>query len=267
LALDFMADLFSEFAEMVQRKLKWMQAREDQLGEHASLLRDFKAAGDAKTALSLMDKLDALGLSIVSMKPLAFAGQARQAEFMAAAQYADEWVRKTTKTGGVSSFRAFYVCGAGGSSPCNTITSSKVWHRHNPSTTSTAQSWYCPACGAGFKARFGMMVQIVKFLGTDQEEDFACRAEIPPKEVEDLRAMYLEGKLRPSSPEELYSAIPTTLPSVSSGVFRKARPQEIYYPSPDSGNDPTHGVYKVVDSGVFESLPKFSWWQIFNFCG
>ena len=48
------------------------------------------------------------------------------------------------------------------------------------------------------------------------------KAEIPTKDLEDVRAMHFERTMKPSSPEQLYSDLPSLKPHV--GVLMTAIP-------------------------------------------
>ena len=76
------------------------------------------------------------------------------------------------------------------------------------------------------------------------------RADVPSWDAEDVRAMYYESELASGckSPWDLYNIVPVIDPNGAS-VFQ---------------DDPMDRTSKMVIPEIYDSLPTFSWWEIFG---
>ena len=85
-------------------------------------------------------------------------------------------------------------------------------------------------------------------------EVYYMQADVPSWDVEDVRAMYLEDTLgdQCDNAEDLFAKVQTVRPSLSALVV----------PDPVK-----KGVVMVRNRAAYDSLPKFSWWEIFTFNG
>ncbi len=169
-----------------------------------------------------------------------------------AAQYSDEWV--TLKCGETGHFRAFYLCMAGGADhPCGTVILNKVWLTRHEDPLKPKQRWHCVCCRSRYKTAFGMLTE-THFKGLH----YFALAEIPGQDVEDIRAIDLEDRVQPTSPENLYEALTDVQPFVGDLI----RPVERHELLPDMEG---YGIYKITDLKALAELPKFEWTQLFNF--
>ncbi len=185
--------------------------------------------------------------------------------YMQAAQYSDEWVE--LKSGGarrnktVGRFTSYYICRSGSTmsgslaEKCWSIIPSKDWMTRFDDPLASKQRWYCPCCSAKYKATWGMLIEIL----ADGQVVYVL-ADCPDTNCEDVRAMYLEAKHKPKDPEDLYEKVKHVMP-FTTNLIRKMNPNEQY----DTSRPFNPRVYKFTDPDVLETIPKFSWHQIFNF--
>jgi hypothetical protein len=174
---------------------------------------------------------------------------------MQAAQYSDEWVCHSDAKGVViSAFRSFYICQAH-TDRCMTVTPSKLWKPKHEDPLASQQRWYCACCGAKYKTSFGMVVEIQV---TGHDDVYYVRAEIPPENLDDLRGLYLEETLKPSSPEDLYQKLQKVVPQRNETM--RAITRADLWP----GKELVPGVCKI-SALVYDDLPEFKWQQIMNF--
>ena len=103
--------------------------------------------------------------------------------------------------------------------------------------------------------KFGMLIEI-EIRGVF----YYVKAEIPPDNLEDLRAMWLEQTLKPSRPEDLYDMLKLVTPHTS-GILKPIEPSDVFV-GYQTKYDPN--AYKITSS-AYNSLPNFDWQQIMNF--
>jgi hypothetical protein len=78
------------------------------------------------------------------------------------------------------------------------------------------------------------------------------RAEVPPWDVEDVRAMHIESTIKADSARDLFDKMRVIKPTQS----------ELVVP------DPTQPDTLMIRSKLeYESLPWWSWWEIFTMVG
>jgi len=133
-----------------------------------------------------------------------------QAAFRRAAGYTDNWF--TTPD---TQFNVYYVCMSGAPGwRCCTVILTKDWARLHADPLAPKQKWYCKVCGAGYKTRFGMMLEMV-FKGSAHY----VKAHIPEKDWYDTKMMAVERRMsHVRTPMELYDALPVTKP-LDRGAF------------------------------------------------
>ncbi len=171
-----------------------------------------------------------------------------------AAQYSDEWVTSKSGEKKTGHFRAFYACMAGGADhQCGTVILSKAWLRRHEDPLKAKQRWYCLCCGTRYETGFGMLTEFY-----DGGEHCFALAETPGQDVEDIRALDLEDRVQPCSPENLYEALVDVHP-FTCVLTRPAQRHEIL------PNMNEHGVYKITNLKALAELPKLEWTQLFNF--
>jgi hypothetical protein len=142
-------------------------------------------------------------------------------------------------------FRFFFVCLAGGpGKECMTLICSKDWRQLYPKEPwACGQRWYC-RCEARYKTNNGCLIEI-----RQGGSYFYMRSDCPDHEILDIRAMAHEKKLGKLTPAQLYEALPSCMPAVTTLV------------TPDAT-----GKYAHLESlKVYASLPKFAWDTIFQF--
>ena len=176
---------------------------------------------------------------------LAFGGS--QAHNLAAS-YTDEWVR--TPNG---HFRHYYICLANAGTeygPCLHMIASKMWPRlHQTEAWVKGQRYYCRINSWGqdhrYHAKYGVIVEIRR-----GKQIFYCRGPVPDETKHDIMALkYQQQHGRDLTPAELYARIPTVMPTTT----------EIVLPVNEE-----KGVYKLKSVEIYNSLPVWSWNQIFN---
>ena len=77
-----------------------------------------------------------------------------QTGMIKAADYHDTWFRTE-----VAAFNVYYICRAGHEEwPCRTVKLSNWWNTKHADPLATKQKWYCPACQAGYKTKWGGVI-------------------------------------------------------------------------------------------------------------
>ena len=257
LARDDLAQVLAPLAEFVARKLVQLKARQQGIEEYDQLLVELRNVKDKDMELAIIGELERWDQELEKLTtPIAFEGKEDAVEMMNVAQYHDEWVN--TKSGAL---RAWYVCLQDwGESypPCGTVMPSKQWKRKFEEVGATKQKWYCVCCTTRFRTAYGMLVEVrAKGIST------FMLAEVTDKDVEDIRAMYLEQKLRPKDHMDLWRMIPDFKPIDPKDILRPVRPQEIAKQAIGEGFD-ISTVSKFVDVQGLKELPKWDWDQIFT---
>ena len=98
----------------------------------------------------------------------------------------------------------------GGEWPCRTAISSKLWARLFADPMKTGQRWYCKVCTARYRAKFGVLIEIIR-----GDKALYCKADCPDDHVKDAKAMIIERNTQAAghrTPEELYRALPVMRP-------------------------------------------------------
>ena len=79
------------------------------------------------------------------------------------------------------------------------------------------------------------------------------------KDIEDVRAMYLEKRLNPKNAKALWRAIPNVMPIDPATILRPVMPHELSKTDVDKDT-----VQKIVSLEALRDVPKFDWNQIFS---
>ena len=66
---------------------------------------------------------------------------------------------------------------------CSTVIVSSLWARKHANPLQKGQSWYCLVCGAGYKTKFGVLVE---FIHRDGRHYFV-RASFPSPQWQDIK--------------------------------------------------------------------------------
>ena len=78
---------------------------------------------------------------------------------------------------------------------------------------------------------------------------YYAKADIPPDNLEDLRALKLEETLQPTDPDDLFAKLELVTPHQSSFLRRITQGKDAF----------------IIDGPVYKQLPQFDWQQIMNF--
>jgi hypothetical protein len=142
-----------------------------------------------------------------------------------------------------------------------------MWPRLHKEIDSTGQRWYCPRCVRRYRPGFG---QIVEILTPDRTVLYA-RAPLPPKDIEDLRAMDLEEKFHDvKTPMELWEHIRSYEPASGNDIVRAATDNDLGWDvktKPDADKElvrKSMAVLTAKGTDALRDLPKFDWRQIIN---
>ena len=247
-----MEELLRPLGAVVVRKLKQLGARARGVKEYDETLLLFRAERDPDAQYALMQRLEALDLEIEeNSKALAFSSKVDQDAWVTACTFSDEWVCLEKNRGYI---RAWFVClhtQKNTVPPCAFLTSSKKWRRKHEQYDAKGQRYYCLSCGCLYSHNFGMLVEFM-VGGTSTY----LRAPVPSFDIEDVRAMYMESRLKPkASALELFRSLPPLMPDNCEGMLREARPDEMYEPG-----DP-NVVYcrRITCMKTLEGLETFKW--------
>ena len=101
-----------------------------------------------------------------------------------------------------------------------TMMPSKVWNTKHPDALATGQSWYCWRWRK-YLASWGVVIEMMTLSG----ELLYARADCPPTDVLDIRAMKIESEMPDATAEEIYNNIPV-IPAIA---------QRVGAPAPDNG--------------------------------
>lgn len=137
------------------------------------------------------------------------------------AQYHDEWVGAESGTGAL---KAWYIClnDYGGTYPmCGTVMQSKQWMHKFEDVESTKQRWYCVCCEAPCRTTWGMLVEFKLKSGST-----FMLSECSNSDVEDVRAICLEEKLKPKDHLDLWEKIPGFAPMNPEEILRPNEARE-----------------------------------------
>ena len=126
----------------------------------------------------------------------------------------------------------------------------------------TKQKWYCPKCHAGYKTRWGVIIEMVvnrkafnRPPAGEDEEDFGiakgvrsrewiglyCKADLPPQHFQDLKCMAIE-KFNPwcTNPSQLMDSIPQLTPIAKKAL--QARKEEGAYDLAPEADEMMHSA-------------------------
>ena len=258
------SEMFAPFVKIIELKIRHMEMNSGLWEEYEKLVSLMKVCTSAEESKALLARMQAHEQKMEEMElPMAFQekcvpGSETHWRYMQAAQYSDEWVCNKDPKGHVTSaFRSFYICLAGGTDQCLTVIPSKKWSTKHDDPLAAKQRWYCICCGAMYKTRFGMVVEI-QIRGNF----YYVRAPIPPDNLEDTRALYLEQTLKPSSPEDLLDKLKDVVPHPSE-ILRRITQNDVW------GNQKTRfdpDAFKL-SANAYKKFQEFDWQQIMNFGG
>jgi hypothetical protein len=249
-----MVDLFSPLAKHALRKMKALEKCKVDGIEHDRLTKLLHGCADIASEHEILMKLEALE---VDNHYIAFADQANQHEFILAASFSDIWTEICNPDGTLLGRTAsWYICGAktgwddaaGVAAPCLRMTPSKDWRRKlDDPLTKGRQKYYCK-CYAGYNHSWGQVVELSRWNRTEGRMDRSyLRSDVPPWDVEDIRAAELEERLMPTTARELFEKTKRLVPTANDVIIENA--------------DKT---MKLVDNDTWMAMPHFSWKEVFN---
>ena len=158
-----------------------------------------------------------------------------------------------------SRMRAWYVCmndGNGQWEPCGTVMPAKHWLRRFEDV-GPRQRWYCVCCGARFRSKYGMLVEI--HITSPAPTSIFMRSEVLNQDVDDVRAMCLQFARKPK--RDLWQKIPDFKPQEFGDILRPCRESEFLE---HEGFDKAL-IYKFINPIGMNDLPKCDWDSIFTF--
>jgi len=124
----------------------------------------------------------------------------------------------------------------------------KVW-RPRGGDPLNPNGWDCADCASIFRAKWGCLCEI---LAPGMKSILYVRTEVPDNHINDVRAMYHEDTLKPRSAQSLYDKVPEAYPSLI-GIVKEV--------------DGKPGIGKVESVEIWNNIPMFNWFQIFNLFG
>jgi hypothetical protein len=261
-------EVFATLAPLIELKLQHMKKVDELCEEHSNTL-DFLYVVECHSKREFEElnrKVDELYAEILALKPpLAFRlvcqpGSEEQLRYIRAAQFSDEWFCTRSSEGEVvSAFRSFHICLAEEKKNswqwmgcCYTVTPSKTLSTFHTDPMASRQRWYCICCGAKYKKRFGMLIEI-----EDHGSFYYAKTDYPSPDLEDLRALSLEATLEPSGCQDLFDRLKFVTPHEGRRqIFRPICQDEVRPNWPKAKYDPN--VYKIRPS-VYRALPYFDW--------
>ena len=252
LTLESMQDLFQPLAEFIIRKREAMDLVVKDVARHAQLVRQLANCKSILMETAILEEMEQLELDD---KYLAFESKGEdQHKFILAASYSDEWTEiKNTKGQVVGGIYSWYVCRArtgwndklGCNAECLTVTPSKDWDRKFGDPLASKQRWYCH-CSAKYKAGWGQLVELKRVNASGEVERSYMKTDVPTWDAEDVRAMFLESTLDPTTPDELYNNVKRVQPTLSNIVIK------------------SDGHTRICSAETWGELPSFSWSEIFR---
>ena len=237
-----------------KRNMEFRAARARGIEEYLRLVAELKETKDKQRELTIIEALEMWDSRLEQLcQPLAFSDKPDATQMFNVAQYSDEWVN--TKTGAL---RAWYVClqdWGGTWGVCGTVMPSKQWKRKFDDVRPSKQRWYCVCCQTRFRTSYGMLVEV----HTRGVSTFML-AEVSNRDVEDVRAMFLEKELKPKNHRDLWEKIPDFTPIDPKEILRPVKPHELAI---TEGFDVSL-VSKFVNVDGLKKVPKWDWDQIFS---
>jgi hypothetical protein len=240
--------MFDGIIEFVVLKRKALQEMVTDLKVQQSLLDELKTCKNPQRISEIMNEIEAMNHS--EKEYIAFKDKTTgevQWDKWVASTYHDELTSSDSST-----FRYWFICKAGGQWPCNSLILSKKWGRKFEDPSASKNKYRCTVCGANYKTIWGVLIEVTE---TDQYGRptalYYMTAEPPNEDVLDVKAAQIEATLakRARTAREVYDAIPSFAPSVSSVV---------------SVVDEQAGQYKVIDDAFLKTLPVWRWADIFT---
>jgi hypothetical protein len=254
MSLEFMIELLQPLSTFILRKQRALEQLGSDVEEAKLLQLELTGCSDAKRASQIIEALEKYREK--GDHYIAFQGREDQHKLIFAASYSDTW----SEVAGLGALRAWYLCRRKtGETVCAMAVLSKTWKRLKEDAMATGQRWYCPACGALYKTSAGMLVEISRINASGKIEATYGHADVPPWDLEDVRAAAYEEKAikerREINTETIFAMASVAAPQTNE-LVRPALPSEMY-----TGNS-TEGCFKILDLQRIDSLPEWDWWAL-----
>lgn len=262
--------LFAPWAQAIRLKLLSLEETDAMVQEHKKLVLQLGEAmksgsvGDVVNDISA--KIDNLEAQITAAEHQAFKSSPQQTEYLVACEYSDEFVRISATV----YLRSWYICS------CGAAISSKSWKQLHPEFSNGAmgsyvpgQRWYCLCCPRRYRPRMGCLTELRL-----EHQIYWSMATIPPKDVQDIRGLTVEGELElqaresgqpMKSPDELYRSMMQYRP-VTGSILRAATVADLQEPGAADAAALAEMVAILTPEGrdVLKAAPLFPWMQMFN---
>ena len=255
-----MTILIDPFVKYLTRKADVLNRICKDVERHRELTAELRRCRTLEDELRIMAEMSKLE---IDDGYLAFEskGPEQQHRWIQAASFSDSWTMIYNSSGKLTgAMCSYYLCfgmtrwnGYQGPFACCRVVPSKEWDRLHADPTQAGQRYYCK-CGTKHNAGYGQLVEIKLTDASGNLVIYYMRAPVPDWDIEDVRAMYIEDTIAEgcNTPQALYNKIQTIRPSPSSLVVE----------------DPTlANMQMLVSKQAFDSLPEFSWWELFTFAG
>jgi hypothetical protein len=156
----------------------------------------------------------------------------------------------------IGGFSAFHICRAGPTDEkCNALSLSDMMERRHEDILASKQSFKCRCCGAKYRTKFGMLVEIRMVSGGTM----LALADCCDPDDKDLHALIFRERCgQAHTPEELYDLIPPVL-AQGNAFLRKAVRSDFW-----NGTPADFGVYKLMNNNNLEGMQKWDWKDSFN---
>ena len=256
-----MVSVFTPLVEFILIKAQQIEKEDEELTEVQRLLHQMSELADPSMVSELVDQIVALSREGPC---LAFRNRTDGGRSWFATTYADEW---SGCLGGW--FRSYFVCmgpcgwkdvpnESSGKSEyhpialpetCCTLMPSKAWKTKYPDALASGQCWYC-WCMRRYAASWGVVIEMMTLSG----ELIYARADCPPTDVLDIRAMKIESEMPDATAEEIYNKMPIIPPQHS----------ELVAPHPTA---PSGEGYFYIQPKDYNSLPHFNWRDVYTLTG
>lgn len=220
-----------------------MQELDAELQETKDLRAELRTVTDGARAVEIVERLEKLRLANTGYIAFKASDVKKQHEMIFAASFSDEW---SSVPGGA--LRSWYICRRKvGYDVCGHLMLSKTWDRKHAEATAAGQKFYCTVCGATYSTNAGCLVEVSRVNSRGNIDSFYGTATVPPWDLEDVRAAYIEKNGAPTTAAECFEMTKAVGPQENELISK--------HPS-------KAGVWKIADLDAVDALPKWDWWQL-----
>ena len=254
--------LFRPWASIIALKVAQLEGLQELTGQFSQLTTELSRLLGSQAPQEQIDacmaKVDGLEALIEEKgKMLAFADKGEdQQRYLDACEYADEWLSYAGMR-----LRSYYKCN------CGVVIASKHWKTRHADPLASQQRWYCLGCGVRYRASMGQLVELLV-----QGQLMWMYAAVPPKDIEDMRAMALEKEKRGvASADDLCRQINSYAPATGNGVIVQCHTGDLCswakgeIPQ-DQWEHKAKMMAKLTPAGhaALQSGARWDWMQFFN---